>query len=77
MFVKNSPTHTYFTRQNDYLHVPIIKTTTLQKTILYTGVIICNYLLNNFNINCTITTFKQRLKKYLLNNDISLTDRKL
>ena len=36
MFVKNSATHTYFTRQSDYLHVPIIKTTTLQKTILYT-----------------------------------------
>ena len=36
MFVKNSATHTYFTTQSDYLHVPIIKTTTLQKTILYT-----------------------------------------
>ena len=40
MFVKNSTTHTctYFTRQGDYLHVPIIKTTTLQKTIFYAGV---------------------------------------
>ena len=42
MFVKNSATHTYFTRQSDYLHVPIIKTTTSQKTILYTGVTIWN-----------------------------------
>ena len=69
MFVINS-THTYFTRQSDYLHVPIIKTTTLQKTILYTGVTVWNYTLNKINSNCIITTFKQRLKKYLLNNDI-------
>ena len=40
MFVKNSATHTYLTRQSDYLHVPIIKRTTLRKTILYTGVTI-------------------------------------
>ena len=77
MFVKNSATHTNFTRQSDYLHVPIIKTTTLQKTILYTGVTILKYLLNKITMNCTITTFKHRLKKYLLNNDIPLTERKL
>ena len=72
IFVKNSLP--YFTRQSDYLHVPIIKTTTSQKTLLHTGVTIWNYLLNKININCTITTFKHRLKKYLLNNDISLTE---
>ena len=56
MFVNNSATHTYFTRQSYYLHVPIIKAATLQKTILYTGVTIWNYLLNKFSNNCTITT---------------------
>ena len=74
IFVKNSATHTSYTRQSDYLHVPIIKTTTLQKTLLHTGVTIWNYLLNKININCTITTFKHRLKKYLLNNDIPFTE---
>ena len=56
MFVKNSA------RQNDYLHVLIIKTTTLQKPILYTGVTMRNYLFNKITINCTITTFKHHLK---------------
>ena len=48
------------------MHVLNIKTTKLQRTIMYAGATIWNYLSNEINTNCTITTLKHHLKKCLI-----------
>ena len=68
IFVKNYTIHEYSTRQYNLLHVPKVKTSAFKKTIRYMGVSLWNSVSNVLNINCSVVTFKQIVKKYLLTN---------
>ena len=40
----------------------------------YIGVSVWNYLFNKIDHNCSLVIFKWRLRKYLLFNDISMSE---
>ncbi len=66
MFVQNTAICSYNTRQSNKLQIPKYKTTAIHKTICYTGVKLWNTIIDHLTINCTIFTFKWKLRKYLL-----------
>ena len=69
LFITNEEIHSYYTRQQNLLHVPVTNSSNQQKTIRFMGVKIWNKLKSNtVNTECTIFTFKRHLKKYLLYN---------
>ena len=70
MFVLNQSIYNYNTRSSMKYHVPINRLTVCQKHIKYMGVIAWNFISDVINCNCSKFTFRKRLKKYLLNNDI-------
>jgi len=57
----------YNTRQLGRLCVPLGKSTTINNTIRFIGVKLWNTYINIIDNNCTINTFKKKLKSYLLN----------
>ena len=52
------------------LHVPKCKLAVTQKYVAYQGVILWNNMYNTIDINCSIVTFKRKLRNYLLHNDV-------
>ena len=65
LFKRSSDVHKYSTRQSQTFYVPICRTTAFSKTIKFKGVNIWNNLITKINPNCSISTFKYHLKKYL------------
>ena len=72
MFTQNYEIHNYPTRQHRHLHVPRAKISAEQRTVRYTGTFLWNHVSGALNCDCTIFTFKQNVKKYLLSNIINL-----
>ncbi len=72
MFQLNQNIHEHYTRQQNKLHVPRPNTTAVSKSIRYRGVFLWNTLSTNFKTNVTLFTFKKELKRYLLDNDITV-----
>ena len=68
IFVKNYTIHEYSTRQYNLLHVPKVNLNAFKKTIRYMGVFLWNSVSKVSNINCSVVSFKQTIKKYLLTN---------
>ena len=68
LFSKNKDIHSYNTRSKDLLRV-FIGT----KNFTYFSPRIWNALVNNININVTLTQFKSILKMYLLHNSLNFT----
>ena len=66
MFIYNSSIHTHDTRQNDEIHVPIIRSNLLKMSVRYQGVTSWNTLSKSLVINCTLFTFKKRLKGLII-----------
>ena len=72
MFTRNSRYHNYSTRIKDSFHIPKVKTNLYKHSIRYQGAIIGNYFIKNIESNCSIITYKCRLKEFLLStNDFS------
>jgi hypothetical protein len=65
IFVKHTPI--YRTRQFFNLKIQKCKTTLFQKTLRFQGVNEWNSIHCKIDINCSIHTFKKRIKLYLLN----------
>ena len=65
MFVTNADIHCYNTRQRHQLHVPISQSATLFKTIRVKGVSVWNSIMNMVDIQCSIGTYKYRLRKII------------
>ena len=63
MFTFNKSVHVHFTRQNKELHVPIVHSNLVQMSIRYIGVITWNKASRSMMLNCTIETFKRKLKR--------------
>ena len=71
MFHRSDDFHQYNTRQQFFLHEPIIKTELMRKTVRFTGVSLLNIFKQKINFNCSFVTFKYHLRKYLINNDVN------
>ena len=70
LFVENNEVHTYSTRQSKLLHVQKANTSAAKKTIRYIGTSMWNRISNILDYNCSMYIYKQRVKNYLLSNEI-------
>ena len=71
MVVKNSDVHKYPTRHAHNLCVASKHKTKLsEQSIRTAGISIWNHISGNLDTNCSICTFKYKLKKYLLYHNI-------
>ena len=70
MFILNGKIHDYFTRQLCDYHLPKWRLEIKRRSIYVQGPLIWNKLANNFDINCTVPTFKFHVKSYLLENEV-------
>ena len=66
MFIQTSDVHSYPTRQADLLYVQFAATKRTQRTIRHFGTKLWNTLCNVIQVDCAISTFKQKLKFFLL-----------
>lgn len=62
--------HFYSTRQNDCYCLPLYKYKICQSNIAYKGVTIWNHIMQIFNTHCSYHSFKNRIKQYILSNDL-------
>ena len=69
-FTRNSDIHTHDTRQQNKLHVSLIKYTFMTRFIRCIGVRLYNYFTDKLNWDCFYPTYKRNLKNYLINNDV-------
>ena len=69
----NNAVHNYFTRQREYLHVPLEKSNLSQFCIRYRGVTVWNAILKSkINSNCSEYVFSKSLKSSLMEGTFSL-----
>ena len=66
MFIKTSDVHNYSTRQADMLYVQYASIKRTQRTIKHHGTKLWNSLCNSIHTECAISTYKQKLKAFLL-----------
>ena len=66
MFTYNNEIYSHNTRQYSELHVPIIRCELTKMSIRYAGVIIWNKTSKSLSLNCTIYTFKKKLKRTII-----------
>ena len=66
MFISTSDVHDYYTRQANLLYVQYASTKRSQRTIKHFGTKLWNSICNVIDIDCAISTYKQRLKDFLL-----------
>ena len=69
-FVRNSDVYAYYTRQHSSLHVPLSRSTQATKSIRTMGVSIYNYFLRIIDLNCSMATYKWKLRSHLMTADI-------
>ena len=69
----NSEIHNYFTRQCDYLHVPIVKSNLGKSNIRYRGVIIWNYIISKgVDLDISEAVFVKMVKRIVVNGILKL-----
>ena len=68
----NYTVHNYNTRQRQDLHVPIARTDMRTRTIRFKGVLTMNYFASIIDKNCSIYTYKKKLKQYILSTDVTM-----
>ena len=69
----NSEIHNYFTRQCDYLHVPIVKSNLGKSNIHYRGVIIWNYIISKgVDLDISEAVFVKMVKRIVVNGILKL-----
>ena len=73
MFTDNYHYHSYETRQQMKLHVPIFSTNFCQRIIRYKGAVIYNYFADIVPQHLSINAMKHHVKKYLLYNSLETT----
>ena len=70
-YAYNHDIHGYFTRQSRSLHVPLYQLTSLSKFIRTVGVRTSNFFIQYLDYNCTISMYKNQLKKFIKASDTS------
>ena len=74
-FVYNKDIHLYETKQKFHLHSFNEKSSGLGRIILREiGVNIYNFFRDQLKMNCKINTYRYHLKKFLIDNEVSLSD---
>ena len=72
LFTKNSVIHRYPTRQSNSYHIPLTRTLFANKTFTFTGTKFWNSLDDSLKVPQSLFSFKQKIKKMLLNKYIPL-----
>ena len=67
----NNLVHDHHTRQQNLLHVPLVHTRPLSKTIRVTGVSLYNHLNDQISLTVSYPSYKWNLKQYIIDNGIS------
>ena len=70
MFVLNTEIHGHFTRQYNCYHSPVWRLEVRRRTISVQGPYFWNLIRKRIDCNCSISTFKLRMKAFLINNDV-------
>ena len=63
-YVQNNLVHDYHTRQENLLHVPLIRTAPLSKSVRVTGVSLYNHFRNLICLRVSCVTYKYNLKRH-------------
>ena len=71
LFEKNNTIHSYATRSQNSLHVPLCRGMLTSRNVRATGVKLFNYFNQQLNWDVLYVTFKFNLKKYILEHDTS------
>ena len=73
-FHKIEDSHSYCTRQSTakHLYVNFRSTTRGQRSCIYRSSIICNFILDNFNPDCAIGSFKRQSQALFLTTRVDL-----
>ena len=66
MIIRNIQVHSHSTRHNQEIHVPQCRTTLFQNTFRYKGAIIWNHVSKSIPYDCNLSTFKHKLRTFLL-----------
>ena len=66
MFVLNSRVHEHGTRQAHHYHWPLCRTNLIKMSLSFQGPQIWNKLVLNIDVDCAVSTFKNRLKMYIV-----------
>ena len=69
-YVQNKSVHEYHTRQEHLLHVPLIRTAPLSKTVRVTGVSLYNHFKSLICLKVSYVKYKYNLKRHIIGNDI-------
>ena len=69
-YVQNKSVHEYHTRQENLLHVPLIGTAPLSKTVRVIGVSLYNHFKSLICLRVSYVTYKYNLKWHIIGNDI-------
>ena len=69
LYVWNNSVHEYETRQQNLLHVPLIFTKPLSKSVRISGVTLYNHFSNLLCLTVSYVTYKGTLKRYIIDND--------
>ena len=66
MFELNSRVHNYGTRQAHHYHLPLCRTNLMKMSLTFQGPQIWNELVSYIDVDCAVSTFKSRLKIYIV-----------
>jgi len=65
-FCLNADIHTYYTRHSNALHMPAVRTTLRQRSIVFVGPLIWNQINTNFYSLPSVASFKFHYKRLLM-----------
>ena len=68
-YVQNNSVHKYHTRQENPLHVPLIRTAPLSKPVRVTGVSLYNHFKSLICLKVSYVTYKYNLKRHIIDNN--------
>ena len=66
----NSEVHPHFTRQSSLLHTAKAKTKARSSSIRVTGVKTSNFYQSRIDMDCSLLTYKKKLKFHIIVNDV-------
>ena len=68
-YIQNNSVHEYHTRQENMLHVPLIRTVPLSKSVRVTRVLHYNHFKRSICLKVSFVTYKYNLKRHIIDND--------
>ena len=72
-FMTNDTFHEHDTRQRKQFQPPLARSNQRSRAMRYTGVKVNNYFMNHMGYNGSFAMFKKEVKKFIIENDVSLS----